>query len=115
MTGPLAPWVARQEEMAVAKAVRHLLTAGASDRGVTTPRHWRALDTELAAYLRHVDAVGQEAWSEELSRVRRRQAAATERGDHWAGGGAPALSLVAIMDLMPTWRAWGRMLKEGRT
>lgn len=101
----------------LARAVRELFRDGfRSRRGMCRPHARRVIDSdpELSAFLASVERGGDDAWEEEYSRIRRRQRQQREelglRDDGL--GGTPSLSSTAIIALLPTWRAWGRMLLE---
>lgn len=101
----------RAEEWVLAEAVRYLLRRGGWPARTCRPDHLRRIeaDTPLAAYLRAVQQA--DSWDEEIARVRhrqmerRRQRRMNEESAEGAG-----LSISAVLDLIPTWRDWGRLL-----
>ncbi len=109
-------WRRWERERELASAARILLRETyRKPSGHCDPATWRILarDAELTAFLRSCAEAGPNAWIGEVNRVRTRRAAmAIERGDIGpdAVPGSSELSLVAIGDLLPVWRAWGRML-----
>ena len=107
-------WLARRRDTDIARSMRRLFhESGAKPSGWCSRRDKAVVmaDAELAAFLKSVATAGPDGWREEIDRVRLRQVkAARKRGGRPDGVGAPALSLAAIVDLLPTWRAWGRML-----
>ncbi len=113
-----ADWREEQRERELARAVRSLLhehhgkAPGWCSRAV---RDVIEMDPELTAYLRAVAVAGEDAWSDEVERVRKRQMGRYQAWRRRTGGKAPAasgLSILTIMDLLPNWRSWGRMLIE---
>ncbi|CAO3455478.1 hypothetical protein [Azospirillum argentinense] len=111
-------WREDQRDRELARAVRSLLRQHfGKEPGWCTAAVREVIETdeELTAYLRSVAVEGDDAWEQEVERVRRQQmrrwrAARREGRNHQA---APGPSLIAIMDLLPTWREWGRMLIDG--
>lgn len=107
-------WLARRRDIDIARSMRRLFHESGAKPSGWCSRHDKAVvmaDAELAAFLKSVAAAGPDGWREEIDRVRLRQVKATrKRGRRPYGVGASALSLAAIVGLLPTWRAWGRML-----
>ncbi|WP_200478057.1 hypothetical protein [Azospirillum brasilense] len=109
-------WLEWDRERRLARAVRSLLRENAGKPlGVCKPAEQDVLESDppLAAFFASVAAAGEDAWREEVARVRTRQAARRKeriaRTGEWHSGSA-RLSPVPIIDLLPVWRAWGRML-----
>lgn len=98
---------ALKSEWEAARAVRRYLLS----EGRCRPDYHRAitLDADLAAYLASVaDA---DCWKEEVLRIRLRQAEKRrQRGDPPAPG--TGMSLVVVMEYLPLWRTWGRMIRQ---
>lgn len=111
-------WRRWERERELAVAIRTLLRETyRKPSGHCDPATWRTLarDVELTAFLHSCAEAGPNAWAEEVDRARNRRAVmAIEQGDIGpdAAPGSPELSLVAIGDLLPVWRAWGRMLLD---
>ncbi|WP_395452495.1 hypothetical protein ACHMW5_04195 [Azospirillum melinis] len=108
-------WREEQRDRELARAVRSLLREhyGKSAGWCTAAvREAIEADEELTAYLRSVAVEGDDAWEEEVERVRRQQMRRwrTARREGRKPQAAPGPSLMAILDLLPTWREWGRML-----
>ncbi len=107
-------WLALRRDIDIARSVRRLFhESGIKPAGWCSRYHKAVImaDAELDAFLKSVAMAGPDGWREEIDRVRLRQVkAARKRGGKPDGFGAPALSLAAIVGLLPTWRAWGRML-----
>ncbi|MBK3734243.1 hypothetical protein GAY29_14205 [Azospirillum brasilense] len=70
-------------------------------------------DDELTAYFRSVAVAGRDAWADEVDRTRRLQYQRRRHQERGLGRrieGSAELCAAAITELLPTWRAWGRML-----
>lgn len=108
-------WREEQRDRELARAVRSLLrehygkAPGWCTRAV---REVVETDEELTAYLRSVAVEGDDAWEEEVERVRRQQMRRwrAARREGRKSQAAPGPSVMAILDLLPTWREWGRLL-----
>lgn len=111
-------WRRDQLDRRLALAIRSLLrTNRVKTPGRCTQRVIDAIveDDELTAYFRSVAVAGEDAWTEEVQRVRRRQAYRRRVRDRVTGRKTEAtteLSVMAVTDLLETWRGWGRMLIE---
>lgn len=112
---PLRPFLFRRRpgsgappSRALARIVGRLLRYG----GQLNEHDRRRLlaDRDLAAYWNSVAEAGEEGWREErtrLAQVQRHAAAAGDPAD-WL----LALDSEAVKALLPTWRAWGRVIGE---
>lgn len=109
-------WRQDQRDRRLAEAVRRLLRSNRAKAPGWCPQ--KVIDTigedrELTAYFRSVAVEGEDAWQEEVQRLRRHQARRRrwlERRTGYRIEGTAELSVIAITDLLPTWREWGRML-----
>lgn len=111
-------WRRDQQNRRFALAIRNLLrTNRVKSPGYCPQRVIDVIedDDALTAYFRSVALAGEDAWTEEVQRVRRRQAYRRRMRDRVTDRKTEAtteLSVVAIGDLLETWRGWGRMLIE---
>lgn len=111
-------WRSAQRDRRFAEALRNLLRAN----WVKQPGWCRQStvdsieeDPEITAFFRCVAVEGADAWREEVARVRRRQARRRRWRERLTGQpieATPELSVVAIQDLLPIWREWGRALLD---
>lgn len=69
-----------------------------------------ATDPALNAFWQSVAQCGQEAWTEERLRVRAVEEEALQSAD--PEGRMMGLDVNAVRSLLPTYRAWGRMLLD---
>lgn len=111
-------WRRDQRDRRLADALRRLLHSNRAK-----PTGWcrqSTVDTieedpELTAFFRSVAVAGPDAWQEEVARVRRRQTRRRRWRERLTGRAVEAtseLSVVAIQDLLPIWREWGRALLD---
>lgn len=110
----------KKPERLFLKTVRTMLKTKSLKKGVRMNQSRLDLlygDLELMAYFQSVDRNGEDCWKDEEARVRKamqQRNPKKEVPEHKIGStgfdGAENLSLECIKDLLPTWRAWGRLL-----
>ena len=110
-------WRQEQRDRRLARAVRDLLRSNRLKEPGWCRR--KTIDTieeeddELTAYFRSVAVAGRDAWADEVARIRRLQHQRRRRQERELERrieGSAELCTGAITELLPTWRAWGRML-----
>jgi hypothetical protein len=102
---------AADRDLQLARIVLRLLRAGGDPGSLRCHRiHMEILEAEpdVLAYWRSVAAAGQEGWREERQRVKAAEQAAANSNDSHER--ALVMDVNAIKALMPTYRAWGRLL-----
>lgn len=94
-------------EHQMAKVVWRLL--GTHGRLSAADRQRLEADVPLAAYWQSVTDAGEAGWREERDRLREveRQAAQKEMPER-----LKMLNVYAVKSMLPTWRAWGRLIME---
>lgn len=110
-------WRQEQRDRRLARAVRDLLRSNRLKEPGWCRRSTidtiEEKDDELTAYFRSVAVAGRDAWADEVARIRRLQYQRRRRQERELGRrieGSAELCTAAITELLPTWRAWGRML-----
>lgn len=109
----VAEWQTARLDLAIAKAVRRLLTeGGAKTAGWCLPGDKLTIqqDAELTAFLRSVAKAN--AWAEERDRIRSKRKKERRLPDHARLPGAHPMPLPTIIRCLPMWRSWGRLLIE---
>jgi len=104
---------ATDKDYGLARAIVRLLGRGGSERcaGLMAGERRRLnADPDVAAYWQSVEDAGDDGWREERERIRNVERLATKTNSEH--GHLLMLDVYAARSLMPTYRAWGRILIE---